>query len=159
MSQGRGHGERSCGVLTGLRLPLNMGRSNWHCHGAASNHHSEAEGGSFNSARKRSAWSNVITPNLPNIFSRFHLKIHLLEEAGSQIMSVLLFMYLCYMCIICCMYAFFFPFCVCLLLGPLEFREEGSYQAFFCLYLSFEQSQSSLNPWQDSIRSRLIKYS
>ena len=108
MSQGRGHGERSCGVLTGLRLPLNMGRSNWHCHGAASNHHSEAEGGSFNSARKRSAWSNVITPNLPNIFSRFHLKIHLLEEAGSQIMSVLLFMYLCYMCIICCMYAFFF---------------------------------------------------
>ena len=108
MSQGRGHGERSCGVLTGLGLPLNMGRSNWHCHGAASNHHSEAEGGSFNSARKRSAWSNVITPNLPNIFSRFHLKIHLLEEAGSQIMSVLLFMYLCYMCIICCMYAFFF---------------------------------------------------
>ena len=108
LSQGRGHGERSCGVLTGLRLPLNMGRSNWHCHGAASNHHSEAEGGSFNSARKRSAWSNVITPNLPNIFSRFHLKIHLLEEAGSQIMSVLLFMYLCYMCIICCMYAFFF---------------------------------------------------
>lgn len=67
----------------------------------------QAEGGSFNSARKRSAWSNVITPNLPNISSRFHLKIYLLEQAGSQIISVLWCMYLCYMCVICCMYAFF----------------------------------------------------
>ena len=90
-----------------LWLPLNTGRSNWHHHGAVSNHHSEAEGGSFNSARKRSAWSNVITPNLPNIFSRFHLKIHLLEEAGSWIISALLCVYLCCMCVICCMYAFF----------------------------------------------------
>lgn len=141
MSQGRGHGERSCGVLTGLVTSLNTGQSNWHCHGAASNHHSEAEGGSFNSARKRSAWSNVITPNLPNIFSRFHLKMHLLEEAGSQVMSVLLFIYLCYMYVIM-LYAcfFFFPFCIYLLLGPLEFMEEGSYQAFLCLYRSFEQS-------------------
>lgn len=141
LSQGRGHGERSCGVLTGLVTSLNTGQSNWHCHGAASNHHSEAEGGSFNSARKRSAWSNVITPNLPNIFSRFHLKMHLLEEAGSQVMSVLLFIYLCYMYVIM-LYAcfFFFPFCIYLLLGPLEFMEEGSYQAFLCLYRSFEQS-------------------
>ena len=110
MSQGRGHGERSCGVLTGLVTSLNTGQSNWHCHGAASNHHSEAEGGSFNSARKRSAWSNVITPNLPNIFSRFHLKMHLLEEAGSQVMSVLLFIYLCYMYVIMLYACFFFFF-------------------------------------------------